>query len=102
MGACSSDDVDDIALHSGLHTRLAHVKATASDRIGLSQRSDIHEIQTACVETGIPVSDDLGFVLSFRVVDQDFQQKSVELRFGQWVSALVLDRILGGEHCNKG
>ena len=36
------------------------------------------------------------------VVDQDFEQKAVELRFGQRIRALELDRILRGDDQKHG
>ena len=42
--------------------------------------------------------DDLAFDRLIRIGDDDMHQETVELRFGQRISALLLDRVLGREH----
>ena len=41
---------------------------------------------------------DLQLLLLRRVVDEDHEHEAVELRFGQRIGALLLDRILRREH----
>ncbi len=38
------------------------------------------------------------FLISVGIVDIDLQQEPVELRFGQWIGSLLLDRVLGREN----
>lgn len=44
------------------------------------------------------VRQDAPFIVEIRVVDDDVEHEPIELRFRQRVRALLLDRVLGGQH----
>jgi hypothetical protein len=49
-------------------------------------------------DVGVVAHRDHVFLFRARVADDELQQEAVELRFGQRIGALVLDRILGRHH----
>src|SRR3546814_3953988 len=44
------------------------------------------------------VSDDAPFLVGLGIIDDELEQEAVELRLGQRIDALLLDRILRREH----
>ena len=48
-----------------------------------------------------PPGEDVPFLLGRRVTERDPQQEAVELRLGQRVRALVLDRVGRGQHVER-
>src|SRR2546430_2298141 len=68
------------------------------------QRLERHEILTRHRTLEVRIQDgrgrphDVELFIVGRVVDDDMEHEAVELRFGQRVRALELDRVLGGEN----
>ena len=73
----------------------AHGLAVAHQRVGLQDPAHLRL-------AGQDARDDRGLVLDARVVDEDLQQEAVDLRLGQRVGALGLDRVLRREDEERG
>ena len=88
------DDVDDVAEHLVGHQHLAHRLAPGGEFGGAGDGP--HRGQVARIEpVGVPV-EDRDLLIARRQRHVELQQEPVELRLGQLVGALVLDRVLGG------
>src|SRR5207248_258003 len=92
------DYLNNIALHSRLDARVAHFKTAARDGVRINERANVNSVEITRVEASIPVGDDLLLRVLRRIVEQDFEQEAIKLRFGQRVRAFVLNRIFGGKH----
>src|SRR5262249_42784342 len=92
------DDIHDIVLDPRLDPHISYFGATEGNRRRVCERLDINLIQTAGVESCVPTGDDLLFIFSRRIRQNDLQQETIELRFGQWVGAFVLNWILRSQH----
>src|SRR2546423_1498134 len=98
MRARASDYLNNIALYSRLDARVADFKTAARDGVRINERANVNSVEITRVEASIPVGDDLLLRVLRRIVEQDFEQEAIKLRFGQRVRAFVFNRILGGEH----
>ncbi len=49
-------------------------------------------------QIGATAAEDFAFAGGVRVADADPHQEAVQLRFGKWIGAVVLDRVLGRDH----
>ena len=89
-----ADDVDDVAEHLVGHQHPAHRRASGGQLGGAGD--GLHRGQVARVEAaGVPVQD-RDLLIARRQRHIELEQEPVELRLGQLVGALVLDRVLGG------
>ena len=86
------DDVDHVAPQLG-----SHVHAQDGPLHGEHVRGLQHRLQQRVrVTRGLGLEDRLLRVRR-RVPEAHSQHEAVELRLGQWIGALVLDRVLGGD-----
>ena len=83
-------------LHGVGHDATVRVHV-AHDRARLLELRDVHHLAHLGI-AGHDARDDRRLVAQPRVVDEDLEQEAVDLRLGQRVGALGLDRVLGGQH----
>ena len=87
------DDVDDVAEHLVGDQHLAH-RLAAGRQFGRA-RNGFHRGQVARVEAAGVAVQDRDLLIPRRQRHIELQQEPVQLRLGQLVGALVLDRVLG-------
>src|SRR5205085_2316100 len=90
--ARAARDVNEVVLHARLHARSLYFGAAVHECVRLGERAYVHLFEPARAEARVPVADDLRLLFSRRVADENLQEEAVELRFGQRVRALVLNR----------
>jgi hypothetical protein len=93
LGAGRLDDIDDVALEAGGDVDVRHRLLQLHDVGGGQHRGQVVDRLAAAV--GL---QDVDARRPVRIAHLDPHQEPVELGFGQWVGALVLDRVLGGHH----
>ena len=86
--------VDEVALERRGHVDGAH---RVDQRLDLAGGGHRVGRRTSVPLAGVGV-EDLELGLAARVADRDAHEEPVELALGQRVGALVLDRVLGGDH----
>ncbi len=91
---CGADDVDDVAEHLVGDQHLTHGLASGG-QLGCA-RDGSHRGQVARVEAACVPVQDRDLLIARRQRHVELQQEAVELRLGQLVGALVLDRVLRG------
>src|SRR2546426_2405223 len=98
MRARAPDDIDKVRADARFHVGVVHIKTAARDRVRIGERSYIDLIQPARVEARVPVGYHLLLVFGFGIAEQDLQQETIKLSFGQRVSSFVLDWIFGCQY----
>src|SRR5262249_52025461 len=101
MFTCSTDEIDQVVLHAGFNSRLAHQGSTLRDYPRISYQIEVHSLQLFRVETRLPVRDHLEFFIETRIGDQNLEHKPVELGFRQGVGAFIFDRVFSSKHQKK-
>ena len=92
-----ADQRVDVVDQLGVHQHIATLPGRLDDLFGPGHSPKRLE---PAVELDLDalLGDDLDLLLGRRVVDHELEHEAVELRLGQVVSALGLDRVLRGQH----
>src|SRR6202042_1711326 len=97
FGASSRDnDLDDVLLERRGYVYSLDDLPASREHFRLRQ-SLLRRQARYCVVPDLPAieSEDLSLMISRGIIHAHVQQKAVELRFRQWIGALLLDRVLG-------
>src|SRR6266516_1241499 len=95
MRARAPNNIDKVGADARFHMSIMHIKTAARDGLGIGERSYVNLIQPARVEARVPVGYHLLLVFGFGIAEEDLQQETIKLSFGQRVSSFVLDWIFG-------
>src|SRR5439155_20094888 len=88
-------ELDD-RIDSGLANRLAANKPLRRQQdIAVNRRFGARHLRAGCIEKNFALS------LLIGIVDVDLHQESIELRLGQWISALLFEWILRRQHMER-
>src|SRR5262245_30853247 len=91
--ARGGDQVDRVALDLVVDEYLARHLARGEDLVGRQ-----HLGRARLGARARHAVDDLDLVVARRIADLDLEHEAIELRLGQRIRALLLDRVLGREH----
>ena len=90
---CAADHVDDVVLHLVVDVNVVDDLACLEDVLNGDDLLSLRRGTGAAHEV-----EDLAFFIAVRVADLYLEHEAVDLRLGQGVGALLVDRILGGQH----
>src|SRR5690349_20999964 len=98
MDARTSNEIDCVVLYSRLHASARNFQAATQDLVAVWQRFDIDLIATLGVETCVPAREHFALMFLIRIVQNNFELKSIELRFRERIRSFVLDGVLSRQH----
>src|SRR5690606_9509540 len=88
----------DISKDPRFHGDVAHFIMHGRQSRGVDHRLDAGFIKATGIESAVIAAQDLLLHALQRIVDNNLDEKAVQLRLRQWIRALVLHGILGGEY----
>ncbi len=91
--ARGADEIHDVILHLVVHVDVIDDLAGVEDLFGLYYRG--RGWRAGSFGHGL---ENLPLLGARGIADFQFQHEAVDLRFGQRISAFLLDRVLRGEH----
>src|SRR6266498_1841434 len=94
MHTRASHQVNRVALYAWLHARLAHLAATARNRIRVYQRLNINFVQSPGIKSCVPVCHHLSLLLLTGIIEENLQHKTIELSLRERIGPLILNRFM--------
>ncbi len=79
-------------------TTLSPTGSRRTRRCAFMRRLGVHHRHGPVLVDAGGLDEDAALGLAVRIADVDLQQEAVELRLGQGIGALLLDRVLGRQH----
>src|SRR5258707_8891345 len=94
----AANHIYDVMLNPLFHLYLSHHRAATRYRVRIGKGMYIDSVQTASIESCIPIRNDVVLCFHRWIRKYDLKEKSIELGFRQRISAFVFDWILSRKH----